>query len=125
MQLCPVALLGDSGRWSHRLDFSYRPEADNANDMTWNFQQPRNLAVITLHRVVAGISDVLQVSHDEDDSGWQFLDGGEFADTDARVVGLGQMIDSDPTLAELADLPEGFVATRRSKANAWVRGRRI
>lgn len=93
--------------------------------MTWNFQQPRNLAVITLHRVVAGDSDVLQVSHDEDDGGWQFLDDAVFAETDALVVGLGRMIDSDPTLAELADLPEGFVATRRSKTEAWVRERRI
>ncbi|RLJ39565.1 hypothetical protein [Acidovorax sp. 106] len=93
--------------------------------MTWNFLQPRNLAVITTNRVVAGENEVLHVSHDEDDGGWQFLDGAAFAEADALVVGLGRMIDSDPTLAELADLPEGFVAKRRSKSDAWVRERRV
>jgi hypothetical protein len=89
--------------------------------MTWNFAQPRNLAVISLNRVITGESDVLHVSHDQDDGGWQFLDGSAFAESDARIVGLGEMVDSDPTLSELADLPEGFVATRSSKTDAWVR----
>ncbi len=89
--------------------------------MTWNFAQPRNLAVITVARVVAGDSPVLHVSHDQDDGGWQFLDGSAFAEIDARVVGLGRMVDNDPTLAELADLPEGFVATRDCAGGKWLR----
>jgi hypothetical protein len=101
----------------------YRPEPAFAHLMTWNFAQPRNLAVITLARVISGERTVLYVSHDEDDGGWQFLDGAAFAETDARVVGLGQMVDSDPTLADLADLPEGFVATRSSALDIWVRSR--
>jgi len=46
-----------------------RPEADIENAMTWNFAQPRNLAVITVASVVAGDSQVLYVSHDQDDGG--------------------------------------------------------
>jgi len=92
--------------------------------MTWEFLQPRNLAVITVDRIIAGSNPVLYVSHDEDDGGWQFLDGAVLADAQARVVGLGEMVDSDPTLAELADLPEGFVASRLTKDDDWVRVRR-
>jgi len=92
--------------------------------MTWKFLQPRNLAVITVDRVIAGGNPVLYVSHDEDDGGWQFLDGAAVAVADARIAALGELVDSDPTLAELADLPEGFVASRITKGDTWVRARR-
>ncbi|WP_162996060.1 hypothetical protein [Acidovorax sp. 1608163] len=92
--------------------------------MSWNFAQPKNLAVITAASVVSGERPVLYVSHDEEDGGWQFLDGTALVETNALVVGLGRMVDSDPALAELADLPEGFIATRRSTEDVWVRQRR-
>jgi len=92
--------------------------------MTWNFVQPRNLAVVTVDRVIAGGNPVLYVSHDEDDGGWQFLDEAVVADSNARIASLGQLVDSDSTLAELADLPEGFVASRITKGDGWIRVRR-
>ena len=92
--------------------------------MTWKFEQPRNLAVITVQRIVDGETSVVYVSHDEEDGGWQFLDGQSVAEGDARVVGLGRMVDSDHTLIDLANLPEGFIATRESKGARWVRMRK-
>jgi hypothetical protein len=40
---------------------------------------------------------------------------------DGRVVGLGAIVDGDPTLLELWDLPLGWVATRTEVAEPWVR----
>ena len=47
-------------------------ESRNTTD-EWPFESPRNLAVITLDRIMDGRNPILYVSHDEDDGGWQFL----------------------------------------------------
>ena len=52
----------------------------------WPFDDPENLAVFTLKRIVRGESPILRVCHDEDDGGWQFLDGGEVAVEEASLV---------------------------------------
>ena len=93
---------------------------------TWPFAQPRNTAVITLRRIVLPSPNVppapvLYVSHDADDGGWQFLDGNTVTMADCAIVGLGEMIKRDATLAQLADLPEGWVATRDSTDHPWHR----
>lgn len=88
--------------------------------MTWKFEHPRNLAVVTVQRILDGETSVVYVSHDEYDGSWQFLDGNPVTEEDARVVALGRMVDFDPTLMDLANLPEGFVATRDSKGDGWV-----
>lgn len=90
--------------------------------MEWNFEQPRNLAVISQVNIVTGSAHVLYVSHDIYDGGWQFLDGSAISAGSAKIVGLGQMVDSDPALRELADLPEGYTARRESVNHPWVRG---
>lgn len=41
---------------------------------------------------------------------------------DARVVGLGQTYKRDATIGELADLPEGWQASRTSPDRPWQRG---
>ena len=65
---------------------------------------------------------ILLVTHDADDGSWQFLCGTTEDPADARVVGLGQMYGRDATLGELADLPEGWRATRSPASGAWQRG---
>ncbi|WP_092948807.1 hypothetical protein [Paracidovorax konjaci] len=92
--------------------------------MNWSFAQPKSLAVITVASVVSGNRPVLYFSHDEDDGGWQFLDGTARLEANVLVVGLGGMVESDPALAELADLQEGFIATRSSTEDACVWQRR-
>jgi len=69
--------------------------------------------IITLDRIVDGRRPILFVSHDVDDGGWQFLDGDGVTEKDARVVSLQELVERDPTLRELADLPVGW---RRSQS---------
>jgi hypothetical protein len=36
----------------------------------WPFDEPENLAVFTLGRIIRGEAPILLVSHDEEDGGW-------------------------------------------------------
>jgi hypothetical protein len=87
----------------------------------WPFADPENVAVFTLERVVRGESPILRVTHDEEDGGWQFLDGGEVAIEEASLVSLRQMTRLDPSLLELGDLPIGWVAERIGSGEPWRR----
>jgi hypothetical protein len=86
----------------------------------WPFADKPNTASITTRQVLEG-APVLRVTHDADDGSWQFLCGTTDDTADARVVGLGQMYARDPTLGELADLPEGWQAWRASPELPWRR----
>ncbi len=86
----------------------------------WPFADPPNVAVLTTRHILAGLP-VLLVSHDLDDGAWQFLTDELVVPADGRVVGLGQMIERDASLAELADLPAGWQARRERLGAAWVR----
>jgi hypothetical protein len=88
----------------------------------WPFDDPKNRAVITVSQVLDGRSIVRYVTHDKSDGAWQFLDGGNVAEADARVVGLSEMIALDPTLMALADLPLGWYAERSAQDSPWKRG---
>ena len=91
-------------------------------EQTWPFDQPPNCAVITLRQIVREGAPILLVTHDEDDHGWQFLDGSEQPDpADAMMVCFSHVVDKDPTLREVADLPPGWRAWRQSVGDEWVR----
>jgi hypothetical protein len=87
----------------------------------WPFDDPPNLAVITLKRILQGGQPIRYVTHDHDDGGWQFLDGGDIEEEDAMVVGLGTIVRFDPAVAELADLPLGWCAWRNAAGEPWQR----
>jgi hypothetical protein len=87
----------------------------------WPFTDPENLAVFTLKRIVRGETPILRVSHDEDDGGWQFVDGGRVAIEEAALVSLRQMTRIDPSILGLADLPIGWVAERNGPGEPWQR----
>jgi hypothetical protein len=90
----------------------------------WPFPDPPNTAVFTTVHVLERRSPITIVTHDADDGGWQFLCGTTNADADARVVGLGRVLDLDPTVAELADLPFGWRAWRGKPKEPWQRSPR-
>jgi hypothetical protein len=87
----------------------------------WPFADKPNTASLTTRQVLEG-APILLVTHDTDDGSWQFLCGTTDDPADARVVGLGQMYKRDVTLGELADLPEGWRASRASADLPWQRG---
>ena len=92
----------------------------NDEPADWPFDQTPNTAAITVRSILEG-DPILYVSHDLDDDGWQFLDGRP-ADTAAgRVIGMHEVLRIDPTLRSIADLPPGWIASRRSRSDPWVR----
>ena len=65
--------------------------------------------------------DIIHVFHDEDDHGWQFHWAGEKDVADMMVVCLSEIVDHDPSVLEVADLPTGWKAWREKRGAAWHR----
>ncbi len=86
------------------------------------FKEAYNTAVFTTGFVILDKKDITSVYHDEDDGAWQFFSDDEFDnfETVAKVVCLGEIIEMDSTVLDLADLQEGYFAQRKSKADKWV-----
>ncbi len=87
------------------------------------FDSPNGL-VITTRQVMEQAWPILLVTHDGDDPrGWQFLNGR--GDTDDRSNGIpvhvDHVIERDPSVTELADLPPGWHAWRETEGHPWVR----
>lgn len=60
------------------------------------------------------------VSHDEDDHGWQFLDGESSEVEHLALVCLSEILAVDPMMAELASLEPGWQAVRSSPEADWL-----
>ena len=86
----------------------------------WPFDQPPNAAAITVRSILEG-DPILCVVHDEDDHGWQFLDGREVDIAEGRVIGMAEALRLDPSLREVADLPTGWLAQRERRGDPWIR----
>ena len=87
----------------------------------WLFDQPPNCAVITLRQIMNGDQQILHVSHDSDDGGWQFLSHGTPEIEDCIVVSLKRVVKHDPSVLAIADLPLGWCADRCSTEETWKR----
>jgi hypothetical protein len=88
----------------------------------WPFDEAPNVAVISDYRIVGKETWIYYVSHDVDDGAWQFHGPDGFAgEEQAVVVSLKSILDLDDSIAELADLPLGWCAWRKSKSGKWLR----
>lgn len=84
------------------------------------FTEPLSTAVFTSVFVIEGNQLITNVSHELEDSAWQFHSNDQLEGThNARVVGLGQIIEMDSSLLEIANLPLGYKATRNSANAEW------
>ncbi|MCZ8522251.1 MULTISPECIES: hypothetical protein [Paenibacillus] len=90
----------------------------------WPFEDPENVAVITIDRIMKRESPILYVTHDDDDGMWQFLDGSEVKEEEAHLLSLKEMVNIDPSLTQLSDLPLGWIAWRDNQYSEWVRVQR-
>ena len=86
----------------------------------WPFEDPPNLAVFTTSQVLEG-HPVLFVTHDDEDGAWQFVCGTTDDTDDLRVVSLKSMLDREPAIAQVADLPYGWLAWRETSQSDWQR----
>ncbi len=89
------------------------------HDSNWPFDQPKNCAAISSRSVMSASAPVLLVVHYSDDHSWAFLEGEEFRAEEGVVVGMGNAVQRDSTLLEVADLPPGWVATRKQVGSKW------
>jgi hypothetical protein len=89
----------------------------------WPFEDPPNVAVIAVRKILDGSCWIAQVFHVADDGGWLFHtnEPGPPRVADAVVVGLGEIVRLDQTVRELADLPLGWCAWRESEDAPWQR----
>jgi hypothetical protein len=89
----------------------------------WKFQDPPNVAVIAIRGIVSGRDWIAYVSHDAWDGGWQFHTNasGPPKESDAAVVGLREIVELDPSVEELWDLPLGWCAWREALTSPWRR----
>lgn len=95
--------------------------SDITSETDWPFEDPPNLAVISLRSICSRQKPILLVTHDEEDGFWQFLDGDDPVEADAVVIALHRVLSLDPTIAELADLPLGWHAWRQDATSDWQR----
>jgi hypothetical protein len=91
-----------------------------SDDTSWPFHEGRNRAAFTTKPVLRDGHPILLVTHDQDGD-WQFLCGTTNRPRDGQLVSLGCIFERDHTLAEVADLPEGWRAYRRAKGATWQR----
>lgn len=94
-----------------------------SEDRSWPFHEGKNRAVFTTKPVLWEKAPILLVVHDADGD-WQFLCGTTNATADGQIVRLGTILQHDPTLAEVADLPVGWEACREEVGGAWHRERK-
>jgi len=87
----------------------------------WLFEDDPHRSVITQRHIAAREAPILLVSHERDDSGWQFLDGSP-SPTALAVAHMHHLIELDPSLNELSDLPVGWQAWRSAPNAPWQRG---
>jgi len=91
--------------------------------MKWPFADPPNTAVFTTNGILDRQEWIYLVTHDSEDGAWQFHHArdNELRTTEAVVVALHRILEIDPAVAKLADLPLGWQAWRESKDAEWIR----
>lgn len=88
----------------------------------WPFADQPNVAVFTSKKIVHDGDWIYYVAHDEDDGAWQFHPhSGPTPESDAAVVSLKTMVSIDDSIKQLADLPTGWHAWRKSRDADWER----
>jgi hypothetical protein len=83
------------------------------------FKDSSSTYVFTTTRVIREGHTIVFVSHD-DNGDWQFLDAERNpSEKDAVLVSLEEMIQHDPSVLAIAELPPGGTATRIDKDSEW------
>ena len=90
-------------------------------DATWQFNDPPNVAVIVNRKIIFEGDWIAYVSHDLDDGCWQFhtCQSEPVREEDAMLVSLKNIVDRDPSINALSELPLGWHAWRDSHDSEW------
>jgi hypothetical protein len=95
------------------------PHTHSFDQDQWPFSEPVNTLAYTSAQVLQG-SPILLVFHDHDGE-WQFLHGEINKDDECQIICLGCAYEREPCLAQLSDLPSGWLARRKAGSIVWYR----
>ena len=87
----------------------------------WPFDQGRNVSSLTTRQVLREGFPILHAVHYSDDHSWAFTCGTTDDPDDGLVVGMDCIVELDPTLITIADLPPGWLAQRDFVGGEWTR----
>lgn len=86
--------------------------------MMKQFKESLASVVLTSKWVMTRESPIVRISHHEDGI-WEFFGKENITEEEVIVVSLKQIIDVDPTVLEVADMPMAFNAFRQSVDTSW------
>ncbi len=83
------------------------------------FNDRPNTAVFTCAHVLEENMPILYVSHNEDGF-WQFLCGMNHTESDARIVSLYKIYQTDNSIKEISSIDCNKIAERKDKNSKWI-----
>mgnify|MGYP001284669018 CR=1 FL=1 len=87
----------------------------------YKFQEPENTSCFVCSHILDRERPILYVSHDKDDSSWQFLCGhNDHTEDNIRIIGLGQATEIDNSVNDLYEMPKGICAERDNVGDKWT-----
>jgi len=86
--------------------------------MNKQFNESLNTAVLTSKYVMSRESPIVYIAH-HDDGTWEFWGKEIIDEAEIMVVSLGQIIQVDPSVLDVADLPVEFNAIREKEKSPW------
>jgi hypothetical protein len=89
------------------------------------WDDPVDIAALTLPEIAAGEQPVLVPTHDlgvgDGLGGWVFLGGQGTAGREPIAIAKVDLLKLNPSLAEVTDLPVGWQASREGPGKPWKR----
>ncbi len=91
------------------------------NKTEYKFKEAKNTACFVCDHVLNKEREILFVTHDKDDSSWQFLCGeNDHTEKNIKVISMGEAVDMDNSINDLFEIPEGIGAERREIGEKWT-----
>ncbi len=89
------------------------------------FKEPADTATFTCIHIINAKQPILYVSLDKEDGMWQFLCGKmNHRQTDAMIVGLGEIVELFPEMNDISNMPMGSYCERNSINEKWSFGKK-
>lgn len=96
-------------------------KSDEERFPDWKFPDKPHTKVFLSKAIQEDKEWITYVTHDLSDGAWQILGETGIETGGPELACLHQMVEKDPTLADLADLPKGWSAERTSPGERWER----
>jgi hypothetical protein len=110
--------------WDAKFDgalFQHQLLLSEDRKTSWPFPVAKNTMAFAHDAIFKTREPIVRVSHD-DDGDWQFLDGvSTNASKNAMLVALSTVVQRDPSVLDVANLPIGWCATRSKPGSPWKR----